>query len=115
LQADEFAATFDRFFANPETSPDGWETAIDTQSRIIAATRRTMADLPEGTLAVFCGHGIIGTLLKCHCGGRPIARHEEQRVMAHPGGGNAFVFDIAQPALYCDWVAMEDFDPALLG
>lgn len=114
MEPQRFEATADRFFAHPDESIEGWERASDAQARIVAAVRRALATVPDGVLAVFCGHGAVGTLLKCHCGGHSIARDEDQRRMADPGGGNAFVFDLAVPALICDWVAMEAFDPALL-
>ena len=77
--------------------------------------RDALTDVPARTLAVFCGHGAVGTLLKCHCGARAISRDEDQRRMAHPGGGNAFVFDVSRRALYCDWMAMEALDVTMIG
>jgi Fructose-2,6-bisphosphatase len=114
LPPERFEATADRFFAHPHESIEGWERAIDAQARIVLAVRQALASVPPGTLAVFCGHGAVGTLLKCHCGSRAIARDEDQRRLADPGGGNAFVFDLEAPALYCDWVPMEALDPGLL-
>ena len=106
-----FEETADRFFAEPETSTDGWERAIDAQARIVATMTTALASVPQGTQAVFCGHGAVGTLLKCHMGGRPIARSEDQSRHAHRGGGNCFVFDLVAQELLCDWTAMEDFAP----
>lgn len=114
MEPQRFEATADRFFAHPDESIEGWERASDAQARIVAAVHRALAAVPHGTLAVFCGHGAVGTLLKCHCGGRTISRDEDQRRMADPGGGNAFIFDLAVPTLICDWVAMEDLDTGLL-
>src|SRR4051812_16866717 len=37
LPSDKFEATADRFFAAPLESVDGWERAIDAQTRIVAA------------------------------------------------------------------------------
>lgn len=45
----------------------------------------------------------------CHLAGRPIARLEDQREMAHSGGGNLFVFSLAQRKLVCDWTPMENW------
>ncbi|KKB13611.1 hypothetical protein VE25_01035 [Devosia geojensis] len=114
MEPQRFEATADRFFAYPRESVEGWERAIDAQARIVSAVARALASVPAGTLAVFCGHGAVGTLLKCHCGNRAIARDEDQRRMADPGGGNAFVFDLEARELFCDWVAMEALDPGLL-
>jgi len=106
-----FEETADRFFAEPEVSTSGWERAVDAQRRIVGTITTAMASVPPGMPAVFCGHGAVGTLLKCHVGGRPIARSEDQSRHAHRGGGNCFVFDLAAGELHCEWTAMEDFGP----
>jgi broad specificity phosphatase PhoE len=106
-----FEATADRFFAEPQHSIEGWETAGDAQARIVAAVRRALESVPANRPAVFCGHGAVGTLLKCHVAGRPIARREDQSRHGHRGGGNCFVFDLAAGELGCEWTAMEDFAP----
>ena len=106
-----FESTADRFFAEPETSVDGWERAIDAQQRIVRAVAIALVTVPAGGVAVFCGHGAVGTLLKCFVDRRPIARSEDQRRLADPGGGNCFVFDLGAEKLYCDWTAMEDLQP----
>lgn len=103
-----FEATANRFFAEPETSVDGWERAIDAQSRIVTAVREALSQVPAGRPAVFCGHGAVGTLLKCHVAGRPIARSEDQGQSGNPGGGNCFVFDLAAGVLHSDWTPLED-------
>ncbi|WIJ25366.1 histidine phosphatase family protein [Devosia sp. RR2S18] len=105
-----FEATADRFFAQPEESADGWERAIDAQRRIVDAVGRALANVPSGTHAIFCGHGAVGTLLKCHLANRPISRREDQH-HAGPGGGNCFVFDTDSPKLHTDWMRMEDLSP----
>ena len=110
-----FERTADRFFAEPETSVDGWERAIDAQARIVATVTTALASVPPDMPAVFCGHGAVGTLLKCHLAGRPIARREDQSRHADTGGGNCFAFDLAPPRLGGEWVAMEDFAPGWFG
>jgi broad specificity phosphatase PhoE len=114
LPPDKFEATADRFFAAPLESVDGWERAIDAQRRIVGAVDKAMAPVQPGQLAVFCGHGAVGTLLKCHLGGWAIARSEDQSRLANPGGGNGFVFDLAERRLYCDWTAFEDLTAELI-
>ncbi len=106
-----FEHTADRFFAEPETSIDGWERAIDAQRRIVDTVATALASVPPGIPAVFCGHGAVGTLLKCHVGRRPIARSEDQRGLADPGGGNCYSFDLGAMQLGCEWTAMENFAP----
>lgn len=106
LELARFEAVVDRFFAEPEQGPEGWESAYDAQQRIAAAVTGAIARVGD---AVFCGHGAVGTLLKCWVAGRPIARSEDQRIMAWKGGGNCFVFDVQPKRLILDWVPMEDF------
>lgn len=103
-----FEATADRFFAEPDQSIEGWERAIDAQRRIVETVTTALLSVPAGTAAIFCGHGAVGTLLKCHISGRPIARSEDQRRHAHPGGGNGFVFDLERGVIETEWLAMED-------
>ena len=111
LAPEQFEATADRFFAQPDDSIEGWETARDAQARIVMAVRRALESVPADRPAVFCGHGAVGTLLKCFVGGRMIARSEDQRRMADPGGGNCFVFDLDAMRLHGDWMAMEALAP----
>ena len=114
LPPDTFEATADRFFAAPLESVDGWERAIDAQRRIVEAVGKAMAQVQPGQLAVFCGHGAVGTLLKCHLGGWTIARSEDQSRHANPGGGNGFAFDLTKRKLFCDWTAFEDLTAELI-
>lgn len=110
-----FEATADRFFAEPEASVDGWERAVDAQARIVETVTTALASVPEGVPAVFCGHGGVGTLLKCHIGGYPISRRHDQSHRGNPGGGNCFSFNLRPKALGCDWTPMEDFAPGWFG
>jgi len=110
-----FEAMADRFFAEPKVSADGWEPAVDAQRRIVATVTTALASVPADTPAVFCGHGAVGTLLKCHLAGRPIARIEDQSRHGNTGGGNCFAFDLDPPRLGGEWVAMEDFAPGWFG
>lgn len=93
-----FEAMADRFFAEPETSADGWERAIDAQARIVAAVGRVLAG-HAGSDVLFVGHGAVGTLLMCRLAGEPIARAHDQPA----GGGNRFAFEIATRRLICRW------------
>jgi len=114
-----FEDAAERFFARPHDSIEGWERAIDAQERIVEAVANALESVPAGTPVILCGHGAVGTLLKCHIMNRPIARSEDQRRMADPGGGNCFVFDLARGLAETDWLAMEAiaadwFDRAVL-
>lgn len=107
LPADRFEALADRFFAEPEKSAEGWERAVDAQERVVRAVAEALERVREP--AVFCGHGGVGTLLKCFVAGRPIGRDEDQGRRGHAGGGNAFVFDFEARRLIADWMPFEEF------
>lgn len=101
----EFEKAADWFFAHPFESFHGWERAIDAQSRIVGAVKAILADHDPTIPIAFIGHGGVGTLLKCHLSGEPIARSKDQP----PGGGNLFAFSLADRRISCDWTAMEDW------
>jgi broad specificity phosphatase PhoE len=103
-----FEEAAERFFAHPHESVDGWERAIDAQERIVATVRTALGSVPADTFAIFCGHGAVGTLLKCHIGRRRISREEDQSRIGVAGGGNAFLFDFAAEQLLTDWCPMEE-------
>lgn len=111
LPPEMFELMADRFFAEPEASVDGWERAVDAQRRIVRTVETALSSVPPQTPAIFCGHGAVGTLLKCHVAGRPISRSEDQTRTGGTGGGNCFVFDLAAGALCCEWTRLEDFAP----
>lgn len=111
LPPELFEATADRFFAEPEHSIDGWERAIDAQRRIVRTVTTALASVPPETPAIFCGHGAVGTLLKCHVASRPISRSEDQTRTGGTGGGNCFSFDLAAGKIGCEWTRLEDFAP----
>ena len=77
LPSEAFEAAADAFFAEPDTSFRGWETARAAQARIVAAVDRRIATHP-GARLILVGHGAVGTLLRCHLARRPIARAEDQ-------------------------------------
>jgi len=108
LAGGQFEEAVAALFGQPDTSYRGWETARAAQSRILAAVTATLAATAPEQNVVFCGHGCVGTLLKCALGQRPIALAEDQRRMAAPGGGNVIVFS-RDMRLISDWQAMEDF------
>ncbi|WP_430513707.1 histidine phosphatase family protein [Pannonibacter phragmitetus] len=101
----EFEDVANAFFAEPEVSVRGWERAIDAQARITGAVRSVLAAVPETDGVLFCGHGAVGTLLKCHLLGLPIDRAHDQR-----SGGNWYAFDPQdldrREASGLDWIAL---------
>ncbi|MCP4070637.1 MAG: histidine phosphatase family protein [Hyphomicrobiales bacterium] len=82
LPAKEFEIVANRFFANPDESVRGWETAASAQARIVKEVVTFLRKHPDGDI-LFVGHGGVGTLLYCHLSGVPISRKYDQV----PGGG----------------------------
>lgn len=82
----EFEATANQFFAHPNVSVRGWETAVQAQYRVVAAIRHLSSDTAIST--AFVAHGAVGTLLYCDLMGIPISREHDQ-----PGQGSYFEFD----------------------
>ena len=102
----EFEATADAFFAAPDRSVRGWGRATDAQARIVGAVDAVLADGEAPVL--FVGHGGVGTLLKCHVKGEPIARTADQAAEGgHPGGGNVHAFSIAERRHLFGWTALQ--------
>ena len=93
----------DRFFAAPDESAEGWETARAAQMRILAEVEACLADHTEGDV-LFVGHGAIGTLLFCALSGFEISRQYDQ---GPGGGGNFCAFDAAARKPFSGWQPME--------
>ncbi len=105
LPPDRFQEAADWFFAHPTESFRGWERAVDAQARIAAQVDEVLDSHDERQPIAFVGHGGVGTLLKCHLQGLPIARSHDQ-----PGsGGNLFAFRLEDRTVTCDWTAMESW------
>lgn len=108
LPGPEFEATADAFFASPDVSIRGWETARAAQARILRSVRAIIAEDPC-VPTLFVGHGAVGTLLKCALAGRAISRQEDQPA----GGGHHFSFSLGPDALGLghDWLPLEESAP----
>jgi broad specificity phosphatase PhoE len=87
LPAEEFERAADAFFARPDRSCRGWETAVDAQHRIVGAVREAAAS-HGGTQIAFVSHGGVGTLLLCALLDVPISRDRDQ-----PRQGCWYAFD----------------------
>lgn len=100
----EFEATADRFFAAPDESVRGWETARDAQSRIVGAVTRVLELHGSNSPVAIVAHGGVGTLLLCHLLGEPIDRRRDQ-----PGseGGNYFRFRGRAWSVVHGWQAID--------
>jgi broad specificity phosphatase PhoE len=104
---ERFEELADAFFARPDQSVEGWERAADAPERIVKAITEALRDSDPDHPIAFVGHGAVGTLLKCHLAGRPIARSEDQ---PGNGGGNAFTFSLGDMALLTEWMPFEAFE-----
>jgi broad specificity phosphatase PhoE len=99
LESAEFERAADAFFACPDRSFRGWETAVDAQSRIVQAVMDLAdSDNTDGPVAIV-SHGAVGTLLYCHCNGCTISRRWDQ---PGNGGGNYMVIRF-RPEPACSW------------
>jgi broad specificity phosphatase PhoE len=105
LEATEFEATVDAFFAWPQTSVRGWEPAADAQARIVRAVKRVVSQAPDNGDVAIVGHGGTGALLYCHLAMVPISRRHEQ---PPTNGGNWFGFDLASRKLvHSGWQSID--------
>ena len=86
----------DRFFSEPGSSAEGWETAHDAQNRIVEAVADLVTDSEHDVAVV--GHGAVGTLLMCHLAGLVIERRHDQ-----PGQGHFWTLDRATRRLLHGW------------
>lgn len=82
LPPNEFERAADTFFANPDQSFRGWETAADAQRRIHAVVCDLVRKHTQGDLAIV-SHGAVGTLLWCALTERPIDRRYDQPSQGH--------------------------------
>ncbi|WP_432519881.1 histidine phosphatase family protein [Kineococcus sp. SYSU DK006] len=104
LPPQEFEALADAFFAEPERSVRGWETAADAQRRIVRAVDRVLdrarpvAGVPEDGSVVIVTHGGVGTLLQCALRGVAIDRRFDQ-----PGQGSWYAFDASTRRVAHGW------------
>lgn len=91
-------------FARPDRSADGWERAIDAQTRIVAALADVLG-APGGEQQpdlVVVGHGGVGTLLYCHLAGLAIDRRHDQR-----GQGHYWTYDRSSGDVLHPWVPVD--------
>lgn len=100
LPPEEFERVVDEFFAEPERSIRGWETARHAQERIVDAVRSLSGDGSVPTL--FVAHGGVGALLACDLIGAPIDRSHDQL-----GMGSWYSFDVPTWSALNAWQRVE--------
>jgi broad specificity phosphatase PhoE len=103
LPPDEFEAVANQFFARPVVSVQGWERAIDAQSRIVREVEHVLTRSRTGDV-LFVGHGAVGTLLYCHYAALAIDRAFDQP----SGGGHYFTFAKDGRRVLHPWLRMEE-------
>jgi broad specificity phosphatase PhoE len=103
LPQDQFLSHVHAFFAEPEKSVGGWESAVDAQARIVRAVK-SIQNLEGAKDIVIVAHGGVGALLLTSLLGRPISMNQEQPGSA---GGNWYSFDAEQWALKSGWLPFE--------
>jgi broad specificity phosphatase PhoE len=105
LPSQEFESVADAFFAKPETSVRGWETAADAQARIVKAVISIAdSDQSPGLIAVV-SHGAVGTLLYCHLAEEAISRRWDQ---PPNNGGNFYPFQIGPDRVFSWWQPIDE-------
>lgn len=97
LPPPEFEAAADAFFAEPEVSFRGWETAVAARTRIVGAVTSIVAGHVEKDLVIVT-HGAVGTLLWCHLSGERIDRRFDQ-----PGQGHFWCADLVRLRPLSGW------------
>lgn len=105
LAKEAFEAMATRFFNNPNESIEGWERAVDAQSRIFNAVHNLIESDPSNGDIAIVSHGGVGTLLLCRLTGAPINRSMDQ---PGGGGGNVFCFERASHRLVHGWKSIEE-------
>ncbi len=103
LPKDEFWATAQAFFGEPDESVRGWETARAAQARFANAIETVIENVARADVAVVA-HGGVTSLYLCALLDEPISMRNE-----HPGsnGGNYYAFDAATRKLLHGWRAIE--------
>ncbi len=106
LPRPEFETVADQFFACPDVSVRGWETACAAQARIVQAVRAIVArnDTGAGDIAIV-SHGGVGALLLAHVSGQPISRGFDQ---PGTGGGNRLTLSLTDLSVLEGWRPIEE-------
>jgi broad specificity phosphatase PhoE len=102
LEAEAFWPVVQAFFAHPDESAQGWETARHAQARIVAAVNRA-AEAQVGDVAIV-SHGGVARLLTAHLQGVTIGQEDRPR---NPNGGCFIVFDGAMAGPPSPWADIE--------
>lgn len=100
-----------QFFGQPRISAQGWERAIDVQSRVareLADVLEPDVDETDGRIdrdVLIVGHGGAGTLLYCQLAGEDIHAWQDQ-----PSPGHYWAYDLATRRMLHPWRAIDDIE-----
>ena len=97
LPPSQFEVAANAFFASPNDSFEGWETAKAAQTRILLAVR-SLVYAHDGSDLAIVTHGAVGTLLWCGLAGENIDRQFDQ-----PRQGNYWYADLQSLHPECGW------------
>ncbi|QCO54926.1 histidine phosphatase family protein [Pseudorhodobacter turbinis] len=76
LPQDQHEALAKELFAQPETGPEGWESANAASARVLECFHQVMAEVSDDI--IFVGHGAVGSFLWCALTNRPITPAADQ-------------------------------------
>ncbi|HEX5377744.1 MAG TPA: histidine phosphatase family protein [Phenylobacterium sp.] len=105
LPPPEFWDVVAAFFARPDESVRGWETARAAQARIVDAVSRLVRLEPTGGDIVVVSHGGVGRLLMARLQGVEIGAEDRPQ---HPGGGSWLEIDRERLAVEQSWRDIAD-------
>ena len=107
LPSTEFELIADKFFAEPQDSVRGWETADAAQKRIVEAVNKICTEDDSQAAIAIVSHGAVGALMLCHLADYPIARKYDQ---PGAGGGNYYSFELEAMRLIHEWRPIDDVE-----
>lgn len=80
---DGYEATVERFFSQPDRSPDGWERAADAQARFAGAVGR-FAETLGGGHGLVVAHGLVLALYLARFRGQAVVDLDDWRAVRLP-------------------------------
>ncbi len=104
LSHDRHEELADAFFADPDSSAEGWECASDVQRRGLAAIRQYVSPHNGPGDVLIIGHGGIGTMCWCALSGTDPRGRPDQP----PGGGAVWSASLPDLRPLHAWCSIEE-------
>ncbi len=104
----EFWDVVAQFFAQPDESVRGWETARAAQARIVQSVERVLSAETASGLVVVISHGGVGQLLTAHLQDVEIGQEDRP---GNSGGGCWIAIDRQDRRLEGAWQDIEAYQP----